>query len=286
MRMLIIALRIVMSVPAATALPNEMITDLRGFQIGQYRDVAKNELGEAMKKDKYQDGFEYEIYLVNRDTSVYMIFEYSPADLAIIWSIQLTGRINYEADFKGLKLGVDQSRVIEILGSPSRKENIGKYGEKWEYDGTNYSIEINTRGKLSSVKITDASSTLFPKLDANKIPTFGYVTDILKSKSPSKVKELLCPDVEISVHDSIYFFKNSISEEIKKDHSGIFKLISNLSADLEKINTSKVDEFEGNIRVATKQDPMYVMKIKKGNGIKEIVLKYRFGKYLIWEIKA
>src|SRR6267378_3194565 len=94
MRMLITALIILLVMPAATALPNEMVTDLRGFQIGQYRDVAKNVLGEPMKKEKYQDGFEYEIYLVNRDTSVYMIFEYSPADLGIIWSIQLTGKIN------------------------------------------------------------------------------------------------------------------------------------------------------------------------------------------------
>lgn len=271
--------------PTTILLATELIVDLRGFQIGQYREVVKNELGEPIKKEKYPDGFESEIYLISPDTSVYMIFEYSPSDLEIIWSIQLTGK-TYDTDFKRLNLGMDQLRVIKILGAPSRKINAGEYGEKWEYDGTNYSIEINKTGKLSSIKITDDSYEMFPEVDASKIPTYAYVANTLKSKSNAKIKDLLSPDMEIYSGDSTYFFRNSISEEISQDRSGVFKLINKLSRTLEDVNTNDINEYEENGRSTLGQDPMHVIKIKKGQIIKEIVFKYRFGKYLIWEIKT
>lgn len=268
-----------------TSFANELITGLGGFQIGQYREVVKNELGEPIKTDKYPDGFEYEIYLVNPDTSVYMIFEYSPTNLEIIWSIQLTGK-NYKTDFKKVNLGMSSSRVNKTLGTPSRQIDIGEYGEKWEYDNTNFSIEINKNGKLSSIKITDESYKMFPKVDVEKIPAYADIVKILKSKSNSKLKELLSPDIELYWNDSTYFFRNSIKEEVSHDRSGIFNLIKKLSRNLEKINTKNINEYEENVRVNAGQDPMHVIKIKQGQAIKEIVFKYRFGKYLIWEIKT
>lgn len=268
-----------------TSFANELILDLGGFQIGQYREVVKNELGEPIKTDKYPDGFEYEIYLVNPDTSVYMIFEYSPNNLEIIWSIQLTGK-NYKTDFKKVNLGMSSSRVNKTLGAPSRQIDIGEYGEKWEYDNTNFSIEINKNGKLSSIKITDESYRMFPNVDVEKIPAYADIVKILNSKSNSKLKELLSPDIELYWNDSTYFFRNSIKEEVSHDRSGIFNLLKDLSRSLGEVNTNDISEYEENVRVNAGQDPMHVIKIKQGQAIKEIVFKYRFGKYLIWEIKT
>ncbi len=281
----LIAFIILTLLPTTILFADEFIVDLRGFQIGQYREVVRNELGEPIKRDKYDDGFEYEVYLVTPDTSVYMVFEYSPVNLELIWSIQLTGK-NYQTDFKRLKLGADQKSVIKILGEPSRKVDFGEYGEKWEFDGTNYSIEINNDGKLSSIKISDESDKMFPKVDVSKIPTFEEFTTTLQSKSNTKIKEILSPDMEVYTPDSVYFFQNSISEEINKDKSGIFKLIKELSKTLEKVNTKDIEEYEENIRVNLGKDPMHAIKIKKGQAIKEIVFHYRFGKYLIWEIRV
>lgn len=271
--------------PTTLLLGSELIVNLKGFQIGQYRGAVKNELGQPFKKDKFDDGFEYEIYLLKPDTSVYMIFEYSPSNLEIIWSIQLTGK-TYDTDFKKLKLGMDSLNVIKLLGVPTRKVDIGDYGEKWEYDKTNYSIEINLKGKLSSIKITDESYKMFPKVEVNKIPKFEYVVSVLRSNSNAKIKDILTPDIEIYFGDSTYFFKSSVGEEIYRDKSGIFKLINQLSRNLEKVNTTDITEFEETVRIVKGLDPMHVIKIKKGHPIKEIVLKYRFGKFLIWEIRA
>jgi hypothetical protein len=282
-RFLLIVITIIL--PWTSSFADELILCLNGFQIGQYREVVKNELGQPIKKDKYDDGFEYEIYLVSPDTSLYMIFEYSPINLEVIWSIQLTGK-TFNTDFKSLKLGLDKTIVLKVLGAPSRKIDAGEYGEKWEYDGTNYSIEISTANKLSSIKITDESYKMFPKVDVTKLPTFDYVTKILRSKNNLKINELLSPDVEIYTTDSTYFFRNRMNEEITKDKSGIFKLIKNLTRTLETVNTKDINEYEENVRLNLGHDPMHVIKIKKGQLIKEIVFKYRFGKYLIWEIRT
>jgi hypothetical protein len=85
----------------------EFVTDLNGFKLGQFRIVPKHEFKTIFKSDKFEDGFEYDAFIVNQDSSVYMIFEYAKSDLNIIWSIQVTGmKVGYECHFKGLKLGM------------------------------------------------------------------------------------------------------------------------------------------------------------------------------------
>jgi hypothetical protein len=79
-------------------------SDLNGFRLGQFREVPKNEIKTILQKDKVEDGYEYENYLIEPDTSVYMIFEYAKTDLNIIWSIQSTGsKPGYDCNFKRTK---------------------------------------------------------------------------------------------------------------------------------------------------------------------------------------
>jgi hypothetical protein len=85
----------------------EIVTDLNGFRLGQFREAPKNQLKTILQQDKFEDGFEYEIYPVEKDTSVYMIFEYANFDSHTIWSIQLTGnKKGFDCSFKDLKLGM------------------------------------------------------------------------------------------------------------------------------------------------------------------------------------
>jgi hypothetical protein len=283
MRIFCFGVVLVMS-SVALCFGNEFITELAGFSIGQYRAVVKNELGDPVKTDKYSDGFEYEIYLIDPDTSLYMIFEYSPVDLEIVWSIQLTGKA-YHTDFKDLHLGADESLVRKALGVPSKRVDIHEYGQKWQYDGRNYSVEISTKGKLSSIKITDDSDQFFPKATVSAIPSYEQVAAALNSNDRSTVKAVLCPDVEVYRGDSTYYFRNRMSQEMMHDQSGVFGLISQLSGELKNIDTNNSKEYEENVRLKLGADPMHVIKIKHGEVVKEIVFKYRFGQYLIWEIR-
>ena len=261
------------------------VTELNGFRIGQYREAAINEFGKPVQQDKYQDGFEYEAFIISADTSLYMVFEYASGQTGVIWSIQISGNnTTKEIGFKGLKLGLDKKEVQRVLGIPDKKEDIGEYGEKWSYDKTNYSVEISKTGKLFSVKITDSYSSNTP--DVSKLPKFDDVVKLLNSKTNADISSILAPGIEIYYKDQTMFFGKSIKKEIETDYSKIFQTIREISKGLDKINTSNESSYEENMRVALGQNTKHVVKIKTGHIIKEIVFEYINGQYLIWEINA
>jgi hypothetical protein len=261
------------------------VTDLNGFRIGQYRETPTNEFGKPIQQDKYEDGFEYEVFIIKPDTSLYMVFEYAAGHTDVIWSIQISGN-NKTTDigFKGLKLGLDKKEVERVLGKPDKKDDMGEYGEKWSFDKTNYTVEISKSGKLSSVKITDNYSGNTP--DVSKLPRFDNIVKLLSSKSNADIASILSPGIEIYFKDQTMFFGKSLKTEIETDYSKIFQTIREISKGLDKIKTTDENSYEENMRVALGQNPKHVIKIKTGHVIKEIVFEYNNGQYLIWEINA
>ncbi|MFA5783158.1 MAG: hypothetical protein WC868_12900 [Bacteroidales bacterium] len=263
----------------------KIYTDLYGFRLGQYREAAKNELGIPFQSGKYDDGFEYEVYLLKPDTSLYITFEYAANKTDIIWSIQVSGsNSTIDIGFQNIKLGIDKSQLKKAFGKPTTNEDIGEYGHQWSYD--NFSFEVNPKGKLTSVKILDNSNELFATPDFNKIPSFDKIQMTLNSNNNSDILNLLSGDIEVYKNDSTYNFKKSFKTEEATDYSKIISLIKAISKDLSTVNTKNADEYEENMRFTYGEDTKHVIKIKKGHMIKEIVLKYYFGQYVIWEIKT
>ncbi|MDB5256177.1 MAG: Pyruvate phosphate dikinase [Chitinophagaceae bacterium] len=263
----------------------EIITDLNGFRLGQYRETATNEWGKAFRQEKFEDGFEYEAFLIRPDSSAYMIFEYAAYETSLIWSIQISGNnTSIDLGFKNLKFGDEAKQVEKILGKPDNRENIGDYGEKWTYTKTNYSVEISTSGKLSSIKIIN--TYLEDKPDISKLPHFATIVKALQSTKNSDVALVLAPGLEIYAKDQTFFFSKSIRTEIATDYSKVFQTLRTISKGLNKINTSDLNSYEENIRLAEGRNPLHVIKIKSGHPIKEIVFDYINGQYLIWEIQT
>jgi len=264
----------------------EFVTDLNGFRLGQFREVPKNQFITAFKSDKFEDGYEYDAYIINPDSTLYMIFEYAVNDLNIIWSIQITGSENgYDCHFKGLKFGMLAKEVIKILGKPSSIEDAGEYGKRWEFENTNYSLEIDPKGKLSSIKIIDNSDMFFPNIDLSKLPKLNQYSQILRSENKKLISELLAPDIEIYKNDNTYSFKYSFENEIENDNSRLFELISEISQSLKQVNPNDSLQYEENVRLVLHQNPMHVVKIRINSIYSELVFKWRFGRYLIWEMK-
>jgi len=262
-----------------------IVTELNGFRIGQYRETAINEFGKPFRKEKYEDGFEYDAFIINPDKSLYMVFEYAARQTDVIWSIQISGNnATIDIGFKGLKFGLTKKEVQRVLGIPDKKENIGQYGEKWSYDKTNYSVEISKTGKLSSVKIINNYSSNAP--DGSKLPKFVNVAKLLNSKTNTAISSVLAPGIEIYYKGKTMFFGKSLKREIETDYSKIFQTIRKISTGLDKINTSNENLYEENVRVALGQNTKHVIKIKTGHIIKEIVFEYINGQYLIWEVNA
>ena len=262
-------------------------TELYGFKLGQYRKAAKTELGEPIKYGKYDDGFVYEVFLLKPDSSLHIIFEYAAKDTSIIWSIQVSGKDNMtDIDFKNAKLGIDKIQTESFFGKPSSTEDIGEYGQKWVYDNTNFSVEVNTKGRLSSLKILDNSDELYPSQDLKKLPSFDKIQKTLNYGSNADILNLLSGDIEIYYKNKTYSFEKSFNTEQVTDYSKMIAIIREISKDLSIVNTKNTDEYEENMRLVFGEDTKHVIKIKKGHMINEIVLKYYGGQYLIYEINA
>ncbi|MES2485324.1 MAG: hypothetical protein V4581_05155, partial [Bacteroidota bacterium] len=221
------------------------------------------------------------------EPSLYMIFEYLPSADEAIFTIQVTGT-DAKADirFKGLHFGDAAATVKKALGEPTEKFDIGEFGERWSYNDNNYSVEINNFGKLSSIKIKNT----FPenKPEIAKLPDFKK--DILPKLTSGKnadIAPLLAPDIEVTSNKKLFYFGQSFDSEIKEDEGKVYTAIKLESKGLKKVNTSKVENFEENVRLVEGMEALHVIKINDPNcDITEIVFKYMNGKWLIWEFKA
>ncbi len=279
---------ILIVISSLTSQAQSFYNSLYGFKLGQYREAAKTELGKPFKAGKYDDGYEYEAFLLRPDKSLYAIFEYAPTDSSVIWSIQVSGtNTTTGIGIQGLKLGINKPELEKLIGKPSSIKNIGEYGEMWNYKQTNLSVELSKQGKLSSVKILDNSHDLFPEgPDVKKIPSFDMIQKTLSSDNNTEILKLLAGDIEIYYKGNTYYFKKSFSTEQSADYSEVLSIIKIISKDLATVNTKNPDEYEENMRIALGEDIKHVIKIKQGHLIKEIVLKYFGGKYYIFEINA
>ncbi|TAE55020.1 MAG: hypothetical protein EAZ89_06115 [Bacteroidetes bacterium] len=145
-----------------TASGQKTITELYGFKLGQARESIVPQLGKPSKADVFDDGFEYEYYLLPKK-KIDVYFEFAVGNTEKIWSIQVSGTdTTVDIGLQGVRLGMDRARVEAVFGPPSKKKDIGQYGQQWMYNNTNYSFEINPKGKLSSIKITDDFSPPAP----------------------------------------------------------------------------------------------------------------------------
>ncbi len=92
--------------------------------------------------------------------------------------------------------------------------------------------------------------------------------------------------MEFYVNEKVLFFKYSWENEVSFDKSNIYKNIIEIIKDIDNIDTNDINQYEENIRLIEGKNPMHVLKFKNGIKIKEIVLKWENGKYVIWEIKT
>jgi hypothetical protein len=260
--------------------------DLYGIRLKQYREVPTEVFGKPFKSGKFDDGFEYEYFQLKPDRSVYMVFEYSAEIKDLIWSIQLTGSDpNIDLGFQNLRFGLDKSEIEKQFAKPAKIVEIGEFGESWEFTDSNFSFEFKG-GKLSSVKIRDDLNAEPGVPDIKKLPQTLNVLRILTSEKNEEISKLLAPDMEIYAGKKTLFFGKPLKTEIANDFSKIFITIKELSNDLKTISSKNTDEIEENGRLSFGQGIRHVIKFKKGHKIREIVFKYEWGEFLIWEIKA
>jgi hypothetical protein len=265
----------------------DIITELNGFKLRQFKEAVKSEYNKPFQVNNFDDGFVAEIFLIKPDSTAYAIFEYPSWNKEIIFSIQIYGAFKeIDPQFKNIKMGISEVELTKIVGKPSNSKEIGEYGKVLEYENTNYSFEINKSGNLSSIKIVDNYNEVYPKPNGEKIPSLEEIKSILNSNNSKNISEILSPEIEIYLENQTLFFKQPWQKEINSDFSTIFKTINEIIKGIDEVNSSDENQYEENLRLVIGENAKHVMKFKTGIKIKEIVMKWENGKYLIWEIKT
>lgn len=256
----------------------EIVTDLNGFRLWQYKTAVEASYGEPNQKIEQKDST-YEVFYLPKHA--YMVFEYLKIRQHNIFSIQITGSAIKMIPFKGLVLGDSVEKVKKNLGEPSnisklKKPRVDIYG----YDNTNYSIEINENGKLYSIRI-HVNDDLFEKASFTDEHWENFKNAVI-NKDVQKIISWLRPDVEIYKDNKVLSINKKMSE-FKKNPNQEF--IQAIIADKNSIFAElKKTEPEGEMRLQENMGVASVYKFYEGDILSEIVFFPYNGKYRIYEI--
>ncbi len=284
-RLLFVVLFVICPLCVSTAAQTR-VNELSGFRLKQYRETTHNEYGEPDISDKAESGIEHEVFFRSEEPLLYVVFQYQPHLRSLIWSIQISGNdTKVDPGFLGLRFGMTETDIEKRLGKATRKVDAGEHGTRLHFGNANYSIEINSEGKLSSIRIFDDDENATSP-DLKKIPQAADVIKTLTSGPNSKIAEITAPDMETYVDGKIGYFGLSFKNEIVNDNSKIFSTLKELSKELIKVDLKKAEEYEENMRLRLGSDPMHVVKFKKTARVRELVFKWDGFKWLLWEFDA
>jgi hypothetical protein len=213
--------------------------------------------------------------------SSYMVFELWQKYPQNMYSIQITGYPTKMLPFKGLVLGDSKKKVIKALGKPGSTKKIKDSPATINYyDDANYSVEIDSDGRLYSIKL-HVNNEFMSEAEVG-FDDWDRFKDAVLAKDMEAILEMVRPDVEI-FKDGEVIYINKRYEDFRKSPGAAFvqALIGDSDSVLKELKTT---EPEGEMRLAKGLGVGQVFKFRKGKILKEIVLFPYNGKYRVYEI--
>src|SRR3990170_2183721 len=261
-----------------TAAAQEFAIDLNGFRLWQYKEAAQTYFGKPFQTQK-RDEYAFEAYQVTEHS--YMVIEHWAKYPDNIYSIQITRYPTKMLPFKGLVLGDPAKKVEEALGKPSRTKKLEKPPVTVNYyDKANYSTEIDSEGRLYSIKL-HVTGEFMNDADDNFDQWAAFKKAVL-AKDMNAVLELVRPDVEIFKDGGVLSIKKRYEDfRAKPDGDFVKALINEHNSVREELGKT---EPEKEMRLAENVGVGRVYKFSKGKILKEIVFFPYNGKYRVYEI--
>lgn len=275
--LIILSLGLNFSYGQMTNVPDELF----GFRLGQYKSVVTNELGQPSKTKVMDDSTVVDFYLLSKDSSTYVGFQYLPPKPKEINAIQLSGN-KVDRLFYGINLKDSENKLISVFGRPDtliNQEFDGKKGEIWKYIKLNLSILFLDK-KIESIRIWDD----YENKNYN-YPTIEELLEIVKTKDESKIADLLSPGLEIYYCDKVITWKNSFYKDIYLEKASVLDFITNAEYGLITLSDKKDLVHDDNLRFIMGTGTFPVFKFPNEPLISEVVLNYQQGRYKIWEIR-
>jgi len=269
---------LLLSLLCSSVAADDFEVDLNGFRLQQFVKVPEASLGPSFKTMEWNE-LVLDAYALGPDA--YMVVGHTKKYPNNIATLQLTGETSAALPFKGLVLGDSKSKVIQVLGSPDRVEEIAEPKvTKLAYTGRNYTVELDDQGRLYSIQIF-ATADLMTKADGIGTEWSDFKASVLSKNFPA-VASMLRPDVEIYKSGETLSINTRFSDFLKSpDKSFVAALIGDRDSVLEEIaRTEPVQE----LRLILNFGVGTVYKFPTGKVLKEIVFFPFNGRYRVYEI--
>lgn len=259
--------------------------ELNGFLIGQYVKAADGTFGKPTQVTTTDDHWTYRAYIFDQKHEAYMVFKFPSWDKERIFTIQIAGDAGTPMrPFLGLVLGDDRSKVQEALGTPEKIEHEKDYPvDLYTYAQRNYSVEINRKGKLSSIQIMGYDG--FAKEPDTGVPDIEVFRKAIVSNDVGSLLQILAGDLEIQRGNQTYDFDKSARAELEDPNSRISRLLFGEKDSLKTAFTTEKFLPDTQLRIYEHGPPGSVVKFEHSKIVLEVVYKAEAGKWKIWEIQ-
>lgn len=265
------------------AQPPENQRELNGYLLGQRHSVL-TKIGKPYKQVKSRDGWIDEVHLVNGEN--YMVFGFRKAGNEQMLSIQITGGPYAEMrPFLGLRLGDSKEKVVSALGKPTEIKHVSDVNvDEYRYDPRNYSVEIDSKGKLSSIRI-GANEWYFKDVEFAKQSPVGGLRKALETCETDELVEQLSGDAEFYLGEETIEFNSSVFQELQNKNSRFVQLLCGGKGSLREALLTENTEEDIQMRVYEKHSPAIVAKFPNSKIVSEIVFDAVAGKWRVYEVQ-
>jgi len=258
---------------------------LNGFLIGQHEDAIAASFDTVLQIDTTSDGWVYRTYLLDRAHSAYMSFKFPSAKPDYAVSVQIAGDSGTGMiPFVGIVLGAPRSQLVSRFGGPSQVERQTDVGsDLLLYDQRNYSFEIDSHGRVSSIQILAAQG--FSQLPAETAPSLDSLAWALAA-GPDAMLEYVAPDLEVYRGGEALSFRRGALTELRDSTSDIARVLFDGPTSLSAILQSRETRSSGdiNMRVWERGGSGWVWKPPTSVPIAEVVFKADAGRWRLWEV--
>lgn len=260
--------------------------ELNGFLIGQTDRAIAASFTTLMQADTTSDGWVDRVYLLDRAHRAYMAFKF-PADRPHqTVSVQIAGdSATPMTPFLGIRLGDHRDSMLARLGTASRVSHENDVDvDLYEYSGRNYSLEVDSRGRVSSIQIFGTEG--FQDHPGVAMSSPDSLLAALQAGGHATL-EALAPDAEVYWGGTTTSFEHGALQDLQGDSTPIAKALlvgpqsvrSVLAVDSVRQHADRA------LRVWEKRAPGMVWKFHEPAPIAEIVFVIDAGRWRVWEIR-
>ena len=270
----------------AQAPPSQL--ELNGFLIWQTPSAITAALGEPYQVERTPDGWTYRMYVFDWEREAYMVFKFPAGrDSLHAVSVQIDGGPGTEmAPFLGLRLGDGSDAVRDALGKASNVSRNEEWNlDFWEYDGRNYSVELNDQGQLSSIQIFGFEG--FPEEPDLTVDPLVSFRDAVVGGDLDTLMIALMPDVEIYRDGAIIRYEGRAREALSDAESPVRAALLEAPGSVREFlaEPDVMESAESVMRMFELGGVGFVYQWPAPAPIEEIVFMVHAGRWAAWEIR-